>query len=76
MTKILVISGLLLFGAVPDYSQTRQSADSADNNGQVRHEHNWGWIGLLGLAGLAGIRNKKSEDVRRLESHGVKVSTV
>lgn len=76
--KSIVVGSLLFFGAAVGYCQSDAAVqhDDANTNGQVHHERNWGWIGLLGLAGLAGLKSRKSEDVRRLESHGVKVQTV
>ena len=80
MRKLLIVAGLILFGATVGYSQTRPAAvtndNAATNNGEPRPEHNWSWVGLIGLLGLAGLKPRKSEDVRRLESHGVKVTTV
>lgn len=77
--KLLMVSGLMLFGATVGYSQTRPATtndNATTNNGEGRPEHNWSWVGLIGLLGLGGLKPHKSEDVRRLESHGVKVTTV
>jgi hypothetical protein len=53
MRKLLVVAGLILFGATVGYSQTRPAAvtndNAATNNGEPRTEHNWSWVGLIGL---------------------------
>jgi hypothetical protein len=76
--KSVVVGSLLFFGAAVGYCQTGPAVqrEDSDTTGQVHHDRNWSWIGLLGLAGLAGLKSKKSEDVKRLEAHGVKVQTV
>jgi MYXO-CTERM domain-containing protein len=40
------------------YSQTT----AADDRGDRREHHNYGWIGLLGLLGLTGLMRKRQED--------------
>ena len=40
------------------YSQTTV----ADDRGDGREHHNYGWIGLLGLLGLTGLMRKRQED--------------
>ena len=76
--KSVVICSLLFFGATVGFCQSKPAVRNEANTegGQVRHERNWSCIGLLGLAGLAGLKSRKSEGVRKLESHGVKVQTV
>ena len=34
----------------------------ADDRGDRREHHNYGWIGLLGLLGLTGLMRKRQED--------------
>ena len=40
------------------YSQTTV----ADDRGDRREHHNYGWIGLLGLLGLTGLMRKRHEN--------------
>src|ERR1044071_10521873 len=34
----------------------------ADDRGDRREHHNYGWIGLLGLLGLAGLMRKRQDE--------------
>ena len=34
----------------------------ADDRGDRREHHNYGWIGLLGLLGLTGLMRKRHEN--------------
>ena len=49
--------------ASPASSPTTSSQTTvADDRGNSREHHNYGWIGLLGLLGLTGLMRKRQED--------------
>jgi hypothetical protein len=41
---------------------TSSQTTVADDRGDRRQHHNYGWIGLLGLLGLTGLMRKRQED--------------
>ena len=66
MAIALSLSPLTAYGqttASPATNATTSSQTTvADDRGDGREHHNYGWIGLLGLLGLAGLMRKRHED--------------
>jgi len=66
MAIALSLSSLAAYGQTSASPATNPSTSSqttvADNRGDRREHHNYGWIGLLGLLGLTGLMRKRQED--------------
>jgi hypothetical protein len=66
MAIALSLSPLAAYGqtsASPTTNATTSSQTTvADDRGDRREHHNYGWIGLLGLLGLTGLMRKRHED--------------
>jgi hypothetical protein len=66
MAIALSLSPLAAYGqaaASPTTNATTSSQTTvADDRGDRREQHNYGWIGLLGLLGLTGLMRKRNEN--------------
>jgi hypothetical protein len=67
MVIALSLSPLAAYGqtsASPANNATTTSSQTtvADDRGDRREHHNYGWIGLFGLLGLTGLMRKRQED--------------
>jgi len=66
MATALSLTPLAAYGqttASPATNATTSSQTTvADDRGDLREHHNYGWIGLLGLLGLTGLMRKRHEN--------------
>ena len=63
MAIALSLSPLAAYGQASASPATTSSQTTvADDRGDRREHHNYGWIGLLGLLGLTGLMRKRQED--------------
>jgi hypothetical protein len=66
MAIALSLSPLAAYGQAsaspPTNATTSSQTTVADDRGDRREHHNYGWIGLLGLLGLMGLMRKRQED--------------
>jgi MYXO-CTERM domain-containing protein len=65
MAIALSLSPLAAYGqasASPATATTSSQTTVADDRGDGREHHNYGWIGLLGLLGLTGLMRKRQEN--------------